>query len=44
MRFAEDKILNEKLIPFYNTEKGKEVFNHFYTVNVRLRSALLQLE
>lgn len=32
--FAEDPILNQKLIPFYHTERGKEVFDHLYRVNV----------
>ena len=34
--FAEDPILNQKLIPFYHTERGKEVFDHLYRVNVEL--------
>ena len=40
-RYKDDKTLQEKLIPFYNTEYGKEVFNHLYKVNVRLSNTIL---
>ena len=33
-RYEDDRTLNEKLIPFYNTPEGRDVFNHLYTVNV----------
>ena len=35
-RYAEDKKLNKKLIPFYNTPEGRDVFNHLYNVNVTI--------
>lgn len=33
-RYLDDKTLQNKLIPFYNTKEGKEVFEHLYKVNV----------
>lgn len=39
-RYKDDKTLQEKLIPFYNTDYGKEVFNHLYKVNVGLPNTI----
>ena len=33
-RFKDDTNLNEKMIPFYHTPRGKQVFDHLYKVNV----------